>query len=193
MGASVGHALLGFPLSTVLGLGLGGGLMAAGVSYDALRTLACAPKGQKWKCIKDVMLEKHFHYIPEAFLTGLVSGVIAGAIQKQMAVTTEAEGEYFIRDYLGKNYTWGACRATFFQFDPKHHRMIVGWGPYAPDPWPADTWTSVVKTGWGPPYGRGYCTLYFSGIPLPVKVVQDLSMPAHAATQTITLNRAAMA
>lgn len=185
MGASLGHSLAGFPFPTALGFGFGGGLMVAGIAYDALRTLVQAQQGQKWKSVKEVVLHKHVKHIPEAFVTGLVSGLVAGVVQKNVKVPTiktRAQADRYLNEYR-KEYHLRAPIEHWFE--PETNRIVVCWGYKRP--------RDLPHGYWGEPVPRnslyGSSTYFYSSVPLPLESIGNLRFPAHAVAQVANFGR----
>ena len=81
IGTLVGQSLiLGNPLS-LIGLGIGGAVIAAGVSIDALDAAIRCEKGKELEVIRD-RLVSHVSQAPETLLTGLFMGMLIGGIRR---------------------------------------------------------------------------------------------------------------
>jgi hypothetical protein len=89
IGASLGCAAIpGNPLS-VLGIGLGGALVVAGISAGALKAALCADRGFRRCAAKENVLGQ-LKQMPESMLTGFCMGLLFGAIQKAVTERTAA-------------------------------------------------------------------------------------------------------
>ncbi|NGX38557.1 MAG: hypothetical protein K1000chlam2_01731, partial [Chlamydiae bacterium] len=81
IGALAGQTLiLGNPLS-LIGLGIGGAVIAAGISVDALDAAIRCERGKELEVIRD-RLVLHVGQAPEALLTGLFTGMLIGGIRR---------------------------------------------------------------------------------------------------------------
>ncbi|NGX38558.1 MAG: hypothetical protein K1000chlam2_01732 [Chlamydiae bacterium] len=121
IGVLAGQSLiLGNPLS-LIGLGIGGAFIAAGISINALDAAIRCEKGKELQVIRD-RLVSHVGQAPEALLTGLFTGMLIGGIRRatqgaQKPVKIEdkviSDGFKKIPDVLqSKDGDWGGYITT---------------------------------------------------------------------------------
>ncbi len=93
MGASLGHSLVtGNPLS-VIGIGIGGALVIAGLTAGAIKAAVEAETGKKLDAAGAALLAQA-KALPESLLTGFCMGLLFGGIQR--AIEQSAAGSYRI-------------------------------------------------------------------------------------------------
>lgn len=87
LGASAGQAIFSFGIPTIVGLSVGGSLIAIGLMAGAIKSGIEAEEGKKGEAIK-AELWNQIKAIPECALTGFLMGIMFGGIQKAVNAQT---------------------------------------------------------------------------------------------------------
>lgn len=83
VGASLGQSLIGGGPLSLIGIGIGGAMIASGLTFGALKAAVQAEKGHRWHEIQNA-LSYQLERLPEAMLTGFCMGLLLGAVQSEI-------------------------------------------------------------------------------------------------------------
>lgn len=145
IGAGLGQALiLDVPVSMIAMI-IGGSLLAAGLSFGALKEAIVAEQGKKSAAVLD-FFGKQLKQVPESFLTGFYMGLLIGGIRKAMAsqqgrqqqiklqnnssIHTQAEAEAYAAEFI-KNHHFPSSDSVYL--DPSSGDVILKFSSEAAD------------------------------------------------------------
>jgi hypothetical protein len=133
MGASLGQAAMGNPLS-VVGLVIGLSLLAGGISIGMIKAALKADKTQRWTMAKANFMSQ-VKELPEVFAIGFFMGLLIGAIQKAVyenqkadfkppQIATEEQAKKYADMYVAENHLPPYSKVTF---DQSLNRVVIHW------------------------------------------------------------------
>lgn len=121
LGASVGQALVtGNPFS-VIGLGIGAGMLVGGISIGMLKTALENEKGHRWDAVKEHLLFQ-LKALPEAALTGFIMGLIVGGIERAVSLPMTARIDDYVNQIIQEN---NLPASTQWSFDPSSGKITI--------------------------------------------------------------------
>lgn len=121
LGASAGHALVTATPFSVIGLGIGAGMVVGGISIGMLKTALENEQGHRWDAIKEHLFLQ-VKALPEAALTGFIMGLIIGGIERAVRPPVAKKVDDYVNQIIQDNKL---PASTQWSFDPSSGKITI--------------------------------------------------------------------
>lgn len=164
IGASLGQAAVMGNFISLMGLGIGGAMLAAGLSMGALKAAVEAQKGVKIKAVKEHLLMQA-KQLPESLLTGFFMGLLFGGIQRAVApsqyrITTVEDAKAYAKQFIKENNLPDPLKIVL---DPDKGEVSIYWNSIKGLPNVDGHSIGNIRIELGPSYAKAHSVLVWDG------------------------------